>query len=201
MQKLRNMTEDEMVLAFVKAEAGSPIWGAHYAQYAQALGHDLGRLVQAMDATDAGDNLARAELLGRMRGYKRDDFLFGGFPNDTAWSEASIDHSELGDLWYANYGPEIWSSTGSRAVRDSKHELHRFATDKQENFKGISAAVLSNQSHQPLIVVGQSDGSQLILLEGHTRATAYFSIGKPDKIVLIIGISPEMSKWRYWKGR
>jgi hypothetical protein len=45
-------------------------------------------------------------------------------------------------------------------------------------------------------VDGQS--GNIILMEGHTRATAYALAQLPDRIECIVGSSPSMSQWAFY---
>jgi hypothetical protein len=65
MRIVRAVTEQEMIRAFVEAEAESPVYGAAYAQAARELGGDR----VALFAPDSAR--LRAKVLRAVRGYPR----------------------------------------------------------------------------------------------------------------------------------
>jgi hypothetical protein len=76
-------TENEMILAFLRAEIDSSRFGTAYAQILSNSRIDRQWLIDRADLNSDGENRARKELLGLVRGFGNDSFLFRGFPPGT----------------------------------------------------------------------------------------------------------------------
>jgi hypothetical protein len=48
----------------------------------------------------------------------------------------------------------------------------------------------------PSLIAATNGDGPLVLIEGHTRATAYAITNSPADV--IIGTSPDMTNWKYW---
>ena len=107
MIELGHASDDEMVLAFLRAEIDLPKWGPDYFALLHALRLDRSYLIDAADLLDAYANCARKVVLGAVRGYGRGEQLFQGFPPDTKWRRVSIEPSDFHRLKYIN-GDEDW---------------------------------------------------------------------------------------------
>jgi hypothetical protein len=79
MIELGPTTEDAMILAFLRAEVNSPRFGSVVQHWLGLLRSDRG-LIDNADLADAAQNAIRKELLGGVRGYGKDAYLFRGFP-------------------------------------------------------------------------------------------------------------------------
>ena len=79
MIELGPATENDMVLAFVRAEIDSPRFGGRYHHCLAMLGSDC-RLIDNADVMDAQQNAVRQKLLGCTRGYGKNTALFSDFP-------------------------------------------------------------------------------------------------------------------------
>src|SRR2546425_34638 len=112
MLDLGPVTEDEMVLAFVRGEIDSPLYG-----FRAGLGPHAGRIVDHADLADAEGNTARKEVLRQGRGYP-DRLLFQGLPRNVTWRRFRLDPNEVADLRYANHPAWVALSGGTRRVRD-----------------------------------------------------------------------------------
>jgi len=107
MIELGPASDDDIVLAFVRAEIDSPTWGPGYLDWLRALRLDRSYLIDAADLLDAYANCARKVVLGAVRGYGRGELLFQGFFPDTKWRRVSIEPSDFHRLKYIN-GNEDW---------------------------------------------------------------------------------------------
>jgi hypothetical protein len=60
--------------------------------------------------------------------------------------------------------------------------------------------VRNGASFPELILVSEPDSDELVLLEGHKRATAYVRALDPEvELEVIVGSSPQIAGWRGWK--
>jgi hypothetical protein len=74
--------------------------------------------------TNAAQNEARSHVLGRARGYRRNQYLFVGFPDDTTWRLITGTPPEIARFRYANHR-EGWVSVSgsSRPVADGARNI------------------------------------------------------------------------------
>src|ERR1019366_4177138 len=99
-------TENDMVLAFLRAEVESPRFGAIYSQYLDRLntcGISRERLIDSADLNSPRENAQRIELLKAVRGYRANNLLFRSFPNDVTWRRVGVEPSDWMNVRYANY--------------------------------------------------------------------------------------------------
>jgi hypothetical protein len=189
---------DEMVLAFLRAEANSTRWGNAFANLDR-------RLVDQPDVNNPVENQARIDALAGHRGNitTRTGF-FRGLPLDTSWQRWALTPVELGDVLYANYVTWIKLSGGTRRIRDGAANVQRLQVYEDHDINaGIRAAARAIDEGKPmaeLIAVSQgADGRDLVLLEGHTRATAYIIARRaPGEVSVLVGWSATMDGWGWF---
>jgi len=92
---------------------------------------------------------------------------------------------------------------GSRTtiVADGARNLHQEqGSNVRSNVLGIADRVRRGGQFQPLIATqrDQDRAAEVVLMEGHTRATAYALTDLPDQIDVIIGTSAQMGGWRFF---
>jgi hypothetical protein len=197
----RSATADEMVLAFVLAEVDSPRYREKYAFALAAIGADRVHLIDNADLQDARQNAARGRVLGMLRGYGQNNALFAGFPVDTHWRKVSVTPPEIGRFRYANHKVSCVLSGGSRLVADGVKNLDSVQTDENTSVhvKAVANRLTQEETFPPLIAAESAGGPDIVLIEGHTRATAYALSGIPNEITVLIGTSPDMSVcWSTW---
>jgi hypothetical protein len=191
MKLLRPATEAEMVLAFVRAEVDReslPAWARV--------------VIDAPDTSDESQNALRARLLDR-RGYRQNESLFKDFPADVSWQRASLTIDELSRASYINCHEPTWQtySGGTRLIADGARNVGKVTlpNDPTAVILAIAAAVKQGRSFPELILVGSPNANpeQLVLLEGHKRATAYVYGGQPSELETLVGFSPDIDGW-YW---
>ncbi len=95
MKEFGAASEDDVVLAFLRAEIDSPKWEQKYSRELRNLNLDRVSLIDAADLTDARACVARKLLLDGVRGYGRNVALFAGFPRDTTWRRVEVAPSDL----------------------------------------------------------------------------------------------------------
>jgi hypothetical protein len=194
---LTDSNENEMVLAFLRAEFHSP----RYKQWIrQALGHDAS-LLNRPRLDDAAENAARKRVLSGFRGFGANTLLFTGFPMDARWVRVEASAAEVADMKYAKHETWITLSGGSRTVRDGAANVDKIPTgeDANANIRAVVREVQRGQSYPPLIAAAMSSDDKHVLLEGHTRATAYVRALQADAPVeLIVAYSPNMAMWGFY---
>jgi len=126
MYKVKESSQDEMVLEFLKMEIESE----RFAGDIKAALRSLGAGAEPMLRGDSGNkeqNALRREVLGIFRGYGRNERLFKNFPCDIRWVWAVLENDDLHRISYINYSywNELSGFTGSpleaaRAIRAGK---------------------------------------------------------------------------------
>ena len=193
-------TADEMVAAFLRAEIGSSRYSARINLCLEQLGWHR-RLVDLSDTTSASENEARRAILQGYRGYP-DQALFAGFPRDAVWRRVMLEPSDLANLRYANdsRGNQLLMrlSGGTRRVRDGARNFTNGPYSEETAHIGqVVAALRSGQTFAPLIAV-QSDDASLVLMEGHSRATAYVIERHAENVEALVASAPNMVRWIWY---
>jgi hypothetical protein len=188
--------ENEMILAFLRAEIDSPRYGALYAQRIVLNGWNPSVLIDKADLSKPAENDIRRALLGSVRGYGNNALLFIGFPRDVIWRSVLIDRGDYAKLKYMNDPSWVALSSGSRLVIDGAKNLEwtEDNRDPKPNVSGILRRLSEGESLAPLIGVESGDGF-LILVEGHARATAYV-LSDHAAFEMFVGSSAAIRKWR-----
>jgi hypothetical protein len=189
-------TEEEMVLAFLQAELRSPRFGQNYVAHLQQIGCDE-RIVTQADLANLRDNAIRSDLLTRVRGFSTRTFLFAGFPPDVAWQHCKLTAGEVSEVRYGKYKSWIGLSGGTRRVGDGARRSSACTAGERPNTDVIAVArAISLGTTYPALIAASDGHGALVLIEGHTRATAYAIANTAAHI--IVGTAPEIANWKYW---
>jgi hypothetical protein len=187
-------TEAEMILAFVRAEVDSSRYGEYYRSLLNINGQSRDLMDQPNLSSDV-ENVARKGLLRSIRGYGANWTLFTGFPSDIEWRRVLLEPTDFETLRYARHETWVILSGGTRLVSVGARNLSGRADTQQVG--EILAAMRNGACFAELIAVEAVDGS-LILVEGHSRATAYVQAGSIDGVEAIVGTSPSMAMWEFY---
>jgi hypothetical protein len=190
MRLLSRVSEDEMVLAFLRAELDSSRFRLLYAPYR--------RWIEEACFDDPEQNRRRRALLEAARGYRRGTRHFEGWPSGVEWRRAVMTLEELSRTRYANLRPLVALSGGTRLVGDGARNAGRSGTELDRPVLAIAAEVRQGSSYRELILLAGERGDDPVLVEGHARATAYVRAGRPPEIEVIVGLSTRPSEWRYY---
>jgi hypothetical protein len=201
MKEVRPATVDEMIVAFLRAdiETIDPDRRELYAKVLAALGADRATLIHRGDIHDPQQNDARRFVLG-VRGYGQKIALFRDFPEDTGWHLFKVTPDEVKGFKYANR-LENWARVSgyTRLVADGVKNLNQGGNEKiKGNVTGIANRLRQGERFPPLIAVQQTGIADVVLMEGHNRATAYALTDWPDEIEVIIGTSAHMGDWLFF---
>ena len=183
-----------MVREFLRAELGSPRFSDRYRRVLDDRGWDASRLF----ASDSEAARQRSELLGAVRGYRRDTWLFRGFPDGVRWTRDVCSAVHLDRLYYGRFPEWMTLSGGSRRVRDGAQAMagHR-AEPALAARVAETLADLRRGLPTPALIALAAAPDRWVLLEGHTRATALACMHAPPALPLILGHSADFSGWAY----
>ena len=193
-------TEDDMVLAFLQAEIDSMRFGPRYRAILANLGLDRQSIIDQPDRNSPGARSNRRELLTQFRGYGNKSFLFTGFPSDVAWHRFALDQTDIQKLKYLNEPEWVQLSGGTRFVTDGAENigLNGPAEQLAVNIRAIVEDLSKGKEYPPLIGVYDQDRENILLLEGHSRATAYAATRLPNRFECVVGSSATITTWAYY---
>lgn len=197
--------ECDMIAAFLQAEISSP-------RYSQFILTNLERnrlaqvdLIDRPDLENEVHNQIR-RLLMQYRGYGTNSYLFRGFPTDVVWCFVDIYLQDHHRFYCANdKSDKSWVevSDGTRSIQHIAANLSRMeAASKTERetaarIRSIQKDLGSGKLMPPLIAV-EARNERLVLVEGHSRATAYVDLKWRSNIPVVLGRSTKMKEWLYY---
>ena len=198
MRVLSSVTEDEMIAVFLRGELNSQRYGdklrALLARHAWS--EDV---LLRPDLRDPATNRHRRQLLEEHRGYERREGLFLHFPQGIEWFRAELERDEVLDIVYINWNWWLKLSGGSRRPVDAARRIRagEVPGETADGYEPLAAALRRNPAPPELIAVTTPDHSQLVLVEGHIRLTAYALYPEyvPPTLDIVLGVSAEMPRW------
>ncbi len=195
-------TEDEMIAAFLRAEIDSSRYGDNCVRAGlAALGLER-RLIDVPNMTDSAENGVRRQLIG-YRGYEAREALFAGFPRDVTWRRVELETGDFETMRYINDTVTTtphWAnlSDGTRLVSAGARNLRQRPADPDTQQIGAIAQALRNGVYFPPLIAAQHREGSLILIEGHSRATAYVMEHFAGVVEAFVGSSPSMPSWVFY---
>lgn len=183
---------------------------AHYDRYGVRIDECLRQEAVAAlhishpDLTDPAANAERRRVFARYRGYGAGGYSYlTEFPaTGVAWVWVALIPAELLASKYTGYPGSIWMDL-SRDTRDPRVAAERIKaghpiTDVNPRvFLTLVDELRAGLQVPPMILVSADDGETRVVLEGHTRITAYALAPDtiPDEIHVILGVSPDIARW------
>ncbi len=199
MIELGSATENEMVLAFLRAEADSPRFGWQVLPGIEQQGFSRTQLLDSPDLNNLRQNEARRLVLRNYRGFGGNSALFRGFPAQVSWRRVAIEPADHKHLWVANYGPLVCQTQRTRNISRLAERITagEITCEIAENVRGIQDELMGGKKFPELIGV-EGPESNLILIEGHSRATAYVGLQWAKNIEMLLGRSPFLYQWQFY---
>jgi hypothetical protein len=195
-EKVCRVDEADVVLAFLRAEFASERFGRHYASF----GADPS-LVNDADTANAEQNAARRMLLGKVRGFGVNALLFTGFPTSVEWWRIRLTVEELGRTLYARHPTWIRLSEGPRLVSRGAQNVNSIPTDENANanVRAVASRVEAGEAFPEIIMAARDPEKKTVIVEGHTRATAYvLALPDEEKVDAFLGIADGVAAWDFW---
>lgn len=198
MIEVRQATADEMILTFLRAEIDSR-WNDRYSSALARIGKARAQLIDCADTNDAQQNEDRRNILGIVRGYGRNQYLFESFPDHhTDWRLFTVTPADVSRFKYMNF-PNWRELASTRLVADGVNNLNREQGGEiHASIAGIAARLRKGEGFSPLIAVQCPGNVDVVLIDGHHRATAYAWIGSPNEVEVFIGRSASMDRWKWF---
>jgi len=202
MRVLRGSSEAEMVALFLRTELPA----ARSRDSLRALLTDAGlpeRVVTVPDLADDAENQARLQLLTQHRGYGTRTELFDRFPDDVCWQWIAITPAELAGVRYIDYDYWVELSGGTRLAVDAGPRIRAGVAPfgvASDWALGMAQDVADGARFPPMILVTTGPGSDLVVLEGHARLTAFMLAREwlPPELEVLVGSSSTVACWGLW---
>lgn len=174
MKKISLSSEEEMVYEFLKMEIESD----RYADRIEAIIKELHisrHIITDGDIKSEQENVERAKVLGRFRGYRNKE-IFENFPAKINWVWTDFAKEDMVKIKYIEYSywNELSYYTGSPVEAAKTILSGRTVYDvPNDGFFEAYKYIKEGYIFPPMIMLTDADESRYILLEGHKRMTAY----------------------------
>jgi hypothetical protein len=208
LHRIRDSGVNEMIAAFVGAEFDSTRFADTYRIRLGQLSADES-VVRKPNLAIPDQNRVRHKLLNLVRGYPA-TVLFTGFPRDVTWIVAEVSIDELGECRYANHETWLKLSKNTRLVKDGAANVDSVPVTEDiggkkvsvnDRIKAIAQAIEGGLEPLPIISLSKKLEPPIVLLEGHSRATAHvLAAASTDRttVQLQLGMSKRMAEWGLW---
>ena len=202
MIELGAANEHEMILAFLKAEVDASRYHdliQDCLEYLAPYGFTRAGLIDEPNLSNQQQNDARIWILQTFRGYRQNKLLFSGFPLDAVWRRVAIEPHELDRLRYANEPHWLAFSDHTRRPSRMVANLSTDKVPKEDADRVLAIRDAINRGHRfPELIAAEGQNDEIILLEGHSRATAYVASTFNENITMFLASSPTMHQWKFY---
>jgi len=205
MDDLGLATEDQVILAWLQAEIDS----VGFQQYLAGEPANPVYLAQALKAArspnlrDADQNELRRRIVVKTHGFGVGVKSFEGLANDINWRRMRMTPHEVGELLYAS-GHAAWATLApvTRKVAEGASNVSHVFTGDLTNMIVLALALRISDSHSmpvlPEIICLRHPDGHMVIMEGHTRATAIALVAhKVPSVNVFVGSSPSVANWAY----
>ena len=197
-------TEDQVILAWLQAEIESPDFQAFVignppnpANLSLAL-----KAARSPDLRDQTQNELRRQIITAAYGFGQGAGSFQGLGPDLAWRRVRLDTDEVGDLLYARQGA-AWPilAPATRKVAEGASNVGHVFTGDSTNMVVLSLAsgICHSDKKVPEIITLRRPDGNLVILEGHARATAIVLEAHrfPTGVEVFVGAGASVANWPF----
>lgn len=177
MKRINKITEEEIILEFLKGEFNSNRFNEDLRNALIKLNLNS-NIISNGDLTNKKENLERLKIMKEYRGYP-DEELFENFPTIYEWDYVKLSKEDIDKIYYIDY--DYWNELSNNtskpleAAKTIKEGREIFKVSNQPFIDGIK----NIDSFPPIILITCNDEKYLII-EGHSRMTVYGL--NPDKL-------------------
>ena len=195
MKFIREASESEMILEFLKGEMNSKRFNNDLIKVLVQL--DLEKsIIDNGDVSNQEENKKRLEVMKLFRGYPTEE-LFENFPNIEKWKFMQLSFEDINHIYYIDY--DYWNELSNNtsnpieAANSIKNGIEIFDVSNEPFLDGVK--YLENNKFSPVILITCNEEKYLIV-EGHSRMTIYgFNPSKLEGTYAYVGYcSPEGMK-------
>lgn len=185
MKIIRNSSEDEMLLEYLKSEINSKRFGERLKKTLNELNISKDILLNG-NLENKYENEQRKTIMEKFRGYPTED-IFERFPKELKWFYVQFEEGDIDKIFYLNweYWNEISNSTSKPTVASKNiyNGVEIYGVSNEPYFKGLKY-LENNNKFNPIIAI-TCNGERFVLIEGHSRMTVYGM--KPELFVGTFG--------------
>ena len=181
-----------MVATFLQAEIDSSVWGDRIRQLLPSF-QLTESMVRNPNLSDPDQNSRRSAILGVYRGWRQDKWLFANWPDGVEWWFVALDKADLANVRYLNYSD--WRTFSGNTLRPTVAADRVKRGDEAKGMpldaiKAIASEMSNGVRFLPVIAVGTRESSTIVMVEGHTRITAYALAEGEGELSALLGIAP-----------
>jgi hypothetical protein len=204
MEDLGAAGEDRVILAWLQAEIES----IDFQQYIVGDPPNPAYLSLALkaarspDLRDTEQNALRRRIITKARGFGQGTGSFEGLAADIKWRRLRLMPLEVAEMHYANHGgPWAMLAPATRKVAEGATNVGHIFTGDSTNLVVLSlaSAICHTDKKVPEIIALRRPDGRLVILEGHTRATAIVLEAHrfPRGVEVFAGESPSVARWPF----
>ena len=190
MKLIKNSSEDEMILEFLKGEYNSVRFNKKLVDVLDKL--NLNSKIIEEGKLELDENNVRKEIMKLFRGYP-DSELFNNFPRNITWKFVEFEEGDIDNIYYIDY--DYWNllsnntSKVKEAAKTIKEGIEIYEVSNQPFIGGLE--YIKSGKFPPVILLSCND-DKFLIIEGHSRMTVYGM--DPDKFVGTYGFVGYCSK-------
>lgn len=200
MRIIKDISTDEVILTFLKAEFNSSRFRVGSMKALQILQLDK-KLIDTPNLSSKTENEQRSKILHLTRGWPN-EWLFTNFPTNVHWQLVNLSQHEISESYRLNSGR--WPSKQSRKVQTVLDQINsgiRFGEIDSTIVFAITSIINSGHELLPVILVSKDTQSEKVIVEGHTRCLAYAAASPQNLsngVEVILGTSKSIAAWKYY---
>ena len=153
MKIIRESSEDEMILEFLKGELSSKRFSQNLLNILNELNIDKDIIIKG-DINSKEQNIIRKQIIHKFRGYPNKE-LFNKFPKTESWKIVEFDTNDLDNIYYINY--DYWNELSNNTSKPKAaaknimegieiYDVYRINFG-YENIKLIDQEIRNNRLH------------------------------------------------------
>ena len=204
MEELGSATEDQVILAWLQAEIESPEFQAYLvgnppnpANLSLAL-----KAARSPDLHDQTQNDLRRQIITSTYGFGTGAGSFEGLGPDLSWRRVHLTTDEIARMLYMRRpGPWQLLSPVTRRVAEGATNVGHIFTGDGTNMVVLSLAsgLCHSEKKVPEIIALRRPDGDLVILEGHARATAIVLEAHrfPKGVAAYVGEGPSVANLPY----
>jgi hypothetical protein len=188
---IRSISENEVIAEFLKSDFNDPA----YREFQETLR----TIVFAPDFEDQKESAKRRALL-----FLRHGSLWKEIPLDTAWYEVELKGVDLGQIQVFPRAHWRKIARGNFAVPAVVERMQTMQQAKDGPFGQKIATIrkrfLQGESiPESVLLIGLNEAEQLTILDGNHRFVAAMLEGKVNRLRLLCGLSPQMTRCCWYR--
>lgn len=197
MKLMRNASESEMILEFLKGELNSNRFNDELNKVLKYLKIESTIIIDG-NILDFKENKLRLKIMKEYRGYPNSE-LFENFPKSVDWKYVKLNAEDLDNIYYIDY--DYWNllsnntSKPIEAVKTITSGTQIFDVSNQPFLDGVE--YIKSNIFPPVILL-TCNNEKFLIIEGHSRMTIYaFIPSKLSDTYAYIGYCSEEEMQKY----